>query len=417
MKLITRCQQQLIKVGLNVNKMILHVDMDAFYASVEQRDHPELVGKPVVVGGSAKGRGVVSAASYEARQFGVHSAMSAAQAVRLCPQATFVKPRMDHYAEISRQIREIMFRFSSLVEPISLDEAFIDVTGSTRLFGDARTIAIQIKALIKDEVGLVASAGVAPNKYLAKVASDLDKPDGLVVVEPENVESFLDPLPISKIWGVGKACERKFASLGVYRIGQLRNLPIGVLKQSFGVNSEHFWRLARGIDSRSVVPDREAKSVSHETTFASDISRRDILEAWLLELIDQVARRMRRYQIKGRTVQLKIRFSDFRTITRSCTLHEPTDQTRLLWETANKILCADLDNNHQPVRLLGAGVSNLTLGNIRQLTLFDESERKKFNRLDRTADEIRDKFGSQSVKRGATMQYDVKHRPEPRPNE
>ena len=395
--------------------MILHIDMDAFYAAIEQRDHPELRGKPVVVGGSAKGRGVVSTASYEARQFGIHSAMPAAQAVRLCPTAVFVRPRMEHYAAISKSIRDIMYRYSSLVEPISLDEAFIDVTGSTRLFGSAASIAQQIKRAIRDELNLVASAGVAPNKYVAKVASDLEKPDGLVIVEPDEVKSFLEPLAISRIWGVGKVCERKFHSLGVHTIGQLRAMPLDVLKRAFGINSDHFWRLARGLDTRSVVPDRDAKSVSHETTFAADIARREVLEAWLLELIDQVSRRMRRYQIRGRTVQLKIRFSDFRTITRAQTLTEPTNQTGWLWDTAVQIIRGTLEEAHEPVRLLGAGVNNLVHCPTRQMTLFDEDEHNKLERLDKTADEIRDKFGSHSVQRGATLQYGARHRPTPRP--
>ncbi len=395
--------------------MILHVDMDAFYASVEQRDNPALRGKPVIVGGSAQGRGVVSAASYEARQFGVHSAMPASQAVRLCPQGIFVKPRMQHYAAISKQIREIMFGFSSLVEPIALDEAFIDVSGSVRLFGPADSIARQIKQSIKQQTGLIASAGVAPNKYLAKVASDLDKPDGLVIVDPETINQFLDPLEITRIWGVGRACERKFAGMGVRTIGQLRALPLETLQRSFGVNAEHFWQLARGIDGRSVVPDRESKSVSHETTFHSDINQREILEAWLLELVDQVARRMRRYQIRGRTIQLKIRFSDFHTITRAQTLAEPTWQTRELWETAKHILVKALEPQHRPVRLLGAGVSNLSTREARQMTLFEEGENEKLGRLDSAADEIRDKFGSSAVKRAAAMEFGASHRALPRP--
>ncbi len=383
--------------------MILHLDMDAFYASVEQRDHPEWRGKPVVVGGSSSGRGVVAAASYEAREFGVFSAMPASKAARLCPNAIFVKPRMDCYAAISKQIREIMNRFSSLIEPISLDEAFVDVSGSTRLFGSAESIAKQIKQAILDETALVASAGVAPNKFLAKVASDLDKPDGFVVVHADQIESFLEPLPVRRIWGVGKVCERKFASLGVYTIGQIRGLPMDVLQRAFGVNSEHFWRLARGLDSRPVVSDRDSKSVSHETTFRADIDQRDVLEAWLLELVDQVARRMRRYEIFGKTIQLKIRFSDFRTITRARTLEAPCNQTTQLWETAKEILCETLESEHEPIRLLGVGVTKLWKEDLRQLTLFDEPLIKKESRLDQAADKIRDRFGHEAVKRAATL--------------
>ncbi len=296
--------------------MILHVDMDAFYAAIELRDNPSLVGKPVVVGGSPSGRGVVAAASYAAREFGIHSAMPASQAVRICPSAVFIKPRMQHYANISKQIREIFFGYTSLVEPLSLDEAFLDVGGSVALFGSAESIARQIKDRINNELGLVASAGVAPNKYVAKVASDLEKPDGLVVVPEGKIQNFLDPLPVSKIWGVGKQTGKKFDSLGVRTIGQLRQIPMTTLKASFGINSEHFWRLARGLDSRRVVPDRFAKTISHETTFAADIYDKACLQAWLTELAEQVARRMRRHHLYGKTVQIKLRFSNFDTITR-----------------------------------------------------------------------------------------------------
>ena len=236
--------------------MILHVDMDAFYASVELRDHPEMIGKPVVVGGSPKGRGVVAAASYEARKFGVFSAMPASRAIQLCPNAVFIKPRMEHYANVSKQIREIFFRFTSLVEPLSLDEAFLDVSGSEKLFGDGPVIAAEIKRLIKSELGLTASAGVAPNKYLAKVASDLEKPDGLVVVPADGVLEFLDPLEISRVWGIGPKTAEKFAAIGVTTIGQLRDVSMKRLKGTFGINSEHFWRLSRGLDTREVVLSR-----------------------------------------------------------------------------------------------------------------------------------------------------------------
>ena len=240
--------------------MILHVDMDAFYASVEINDNPELRGLPVVVGGSPKGRGVVAAASYEARKYGVFSAMPASQVVRNCPNAVFIKPRMYRYAEISKQIREIFFRFTSIVEPLSLDEAFLDVGGCEKLFGDGPTIARMVKETIQAELGLTASAGVAPNKFLAKLASDLEKPDGLVIVDPERIQEFLDPLSISRVWGVGKQTLKKFERLGVRTIQQLRALSVDSMKNLFGINSEHFWRLSRGLDSRRVVPDRIAKN-------------------------------------------------------------------------------------------------------------------------------------------------------------
>ena len=252
--------------------MSLHIDMDAFYASIEIRDNPRLATKPVVVGGSPSGRGVVSTANYIARSFGIHSAMPAVQARRLCPSAVFIRPRMDHYAAVSRQIRDIFHTYTDLVEPLSLDEAFLDVTGSQALFGDAVEIAQQIKSRIRNELSLSASAGVAPNKFLAKVASDLEKPDGLVVVDPNNIHGFLDPLPVSCIWGVGAQTQKKFELLGVRTISQLRTLSHETLKARFGINCDHFWRLARGLDSRQVVPDHDAKSISHETTFVRDIT-------------------------------------------------------------------------------------------------------------------------------------------------
>ncbi|HYW77986.1 MAG TPA: DNA polymerase IV, partial [Thermoguttaceae bacterium] len=337
----------------------MHVDMDAYFASVEERDRPELVGRPVIVGGSAEQRGVVAAANYVARQFGVHSAMPAATAKRLCPQGVFLSGRMDRYAEVSRQIHEIFHRYTPLVEPLSLDEAFLDVTGSEQLFGPAVVVARRIKREIQDELKLVASAGVAPNKFLAKIASDLDKPNGFVVVAPEQVQQFLDPLPVGRIWGVGKQSNKTMQSLGVRTIGDLSRLSRELLESRFGSNGDHFWRLARGIDERMVVPDREAKSISHETTFATDIADQEVLRAWLSQLTDQVARRLRQHEFRGSIVQVKVRFADFRTITRSQKLPEPTNVTDELWQVASKILASRLPANPPPVRLLGMGVSGI----------------------------------------------------------
>ena len=393
--------------------MILHIDMDAFYASVEIRDDPRLARLPVVVGGSPSGRGVVCAASYEARKYGVHSAMSAAQAIRLCPAAVFIKPRMDYYAAISKQIREIFFSFTSLVEPLSLDEAFLDVAGSVQLFGDAASIARQIKTRIRNEIGVTASAGVAPNKYLAKLASDLQKPDGLVIVLPDDVAGFLDPLSVARVWGVGKQTQKKMDSLGVSTIGDLRRLPLDTLRTAFGLNSEHFWRLSRGLDTRPVVPDRDAKSISHETTFATDIQDAVGLRAWLLELTDQVARRMRRHQIVGRTVQLKLRYSNFETITRSQSLAEPTSITKTLADVAVDLFEANCGEIHRGIRLLGVGVSNLTCHAPVQLMLFDVEQSSRSQRLDSAADAIRDRFGTASLTRAANLQHNIHLRPDP----
>ncbi len=395
--------------------MILHLDMDAFYASVEIRDNPDLRGLPVVVGGSPTGRGVIAAASYEARKFGIHSAMPSSQAVRLCPEVIFVKTRMDHYAKVSKQIREIFFRFTSLVEPLALDEAFLDVSGCEQLFGDGGTIAGKIKELVKSELGLTVSAGVATNKFLAKLASDLDKPDGLVVVPPGDIEGFLDPLPIERVWGVGKQTLKKFHRLNVKTIKDLRGLDRKTMEQFFRINGEHFWRLARGLDTRPVVPDRIAKSVSHETTFARDISQRQPLRDWLMELTQQVGRRLRRHEIKGRTVQIKIRFADFRTITRSLSLPQPSSSSCDLEAAVDELLGrVDIRDG---VRLVGMGVSNLTTSGMTQGSLFDNETKSRNSRLDDLQDQLKDRFGHDAIRRGTSVEHDISRQPDPRVND
>lgn len=385
--------------------MILHVDMDAFYASIEERDDPSLVGKPVIVGGSAESRGVVAAANYEVRKFGVHSAMASARAKRLCPHAVFIKPRMNHYAEVSHQIRAILEEFTPLIEPLSLDEAFLDVSGSESLFGSAVSIGRQIKRHIRSELGLVASVGVAPNKFVAKIASDINKPDGFLVVEPGEIQSFLDPLPVSRIWGVGRVTGQVFDSLGIRTIGQLRQLKAESLNDLFGSSGELFWRLASGLDDRQVIPDREAKSISHETTFIEDIADHEVLQAWLTELAEQVARRLRRYALKGRTIELKIRFADFQTIHRSLKLAEPTNITQELLEAGTVLLATKLPQPHLPVRLLGFGVKDFDDTGRSQRQLFDEPDRQRHRQLDRVADQISEKFGKLAIRRGGGAEH------------
>jgi DNA polymerase IV len=388
--------------------MILHCDMDAFYASVEQRDRPELAGRPVIVGGSPGKRGVVSAASYEARKYGVHSAMPAATARRLCPQGVFLPPRIDYYAEVSREIQAIFERFTPLVEPLSLDEAFLDVAGSEHLFGPATAIGRQIKEAVRAQTRLVVSVGVAPNKFLAKIASDLGKPDGFVVVEPGGVQAFLDPLPIERLWGVGRQSSKVFGRLGIRTISQLRQWPMQTLVDRFGAGGEHLWQLAHGRDDRPVVPEREAKSISHETTFVRDIADCEILRAWLLELTEQVAWRMRRHGLRGRTVQLKVRFADFSTITRAQTLPEPTDITDELWQAADALLCQRMPSERPAVRLIGMGVGGFDESGMRQERLFDQEDRQRQSDLDSTADRIRARFGDDALQRAATLGCDRK---------
>ena len=384
--------------------MIVHCDMDAFYASVEERERPELVGKPVIVGGTPEKRGVVSAANYVARKFGVHSAMPAVTARRLCPKGIFLPPRIDYYAEVSGQIREIFDRFTPLVEPLSLDEAFLDVTGSENLFGPAVEIGRQIKQAIRHELRLVVSVGVAPNEFLAKIASDLKKPDALVVVEPGQVQEFLDPLPVERLWGVGKQSSKVFQGLGIRTIGQLRQCPMDVLQTRFGSSGEHLWQLAHGRDDRPVVPEREAKSISNETTFEHDISDMDVLRAWLTDLVEQVGWRLRRHRLRGRTVHLKVRFADFSLITRSQTLPEPTDITQELLRTADDLLCHRLPAGHLPVRLVGMGVSGLDDRGLAQGMLFDSEERQKQTRLDTVVDQLKERFGTESLRRGSRLE-------------
>ncbi len=395
--------------------MILHIDMDAFYAAVEERDNPALIGKPVIVGGSPERRGVVCAANYVARQFGVHSVMPAAKAHRLCPQAVFLPSRMDYYAEISQQIRDIFQRYTPLVEPLSLDEAFLDVTGSEGLFGTSEAIGQQIKTAIREELKLVASVGVAPNKFLAKLASDLKKPDGFVVVDPARVQTFLDPLPVGRLWGVGRVTGKVFDRLRVRTIGDLRTMSSETLKQHFGEHGRRLWELSHGIDERQVVPDREAKSISNETTFATDIDDIEVLHAWIVELTEHVARRLRRHQFRGRTVVLKVRYEDFQTTTRSTTLPTPTNVTQEISDAASEMLLTRLPAKHLAIRLLGVGVSGLDATGQIQRSLFDEQDHQMQARLDQAGDEIRKKFGTASLGRASGLLHGAKHQPLPRP--
>jgi DNA polymerase IV len=395
--------------------MILHVDMDAFYASVEERDRPELVGKPVIVGGTPQGRGVVAAANYAVRKFGVHSAMPTSTALRLCPQAILIPPRLAYYAEVSERIREILHRYSPLVEPLSLDEAFIDVTGSESLFGPSAEIGRQIKREIRENVRLVASVGVAPNMFLAKIASDLEKPDGFVVVNLAEIQDFLDPLPVGRLWGVGRVTGRTLEQLGLRTIRDVRQMALETLRRHFGATGEHLWQLAHGIDGRRVVPDREAKSISHETTFAVDIDDREVLRAWLVELAEQVGWRMRRQDHRARTVQLKIRFADFHTVTRAKTLAQPTNITDEIWRTAAELLETCLSAPHQPVRLLGVGMSGFEVAREIQQTLFVDEEREKQIHLDQAADQIRERFGASLLHRASGLVHGLEHNPAPRP--
>jgi len=384
-------------------RQIIHVDMDAFFASVEVLDLPELAGRPVIVGGAARQRGVVSSASYEARRFGVHSAMPMGRAQRQCPDAVVRPVRMSRYVELSEQIRAIFQQYTPLVEPLSVDEAFLDVTGSFRLFGSAIDIAGQIKRRIRDELGLGASAGVAPNKFLAKLASDLEKPDGLVVVPPDEVLGFLAPLSVGLLWGVGKVGRAALERRGITRVGQIQRLTRDQMSGWLGAAGEHLWLLAQGRDRRPVTPDSRAKSISSETTFARDIGDPDVLARVLLAQCEQVARRLRRHGLLGRTVQVKARYGDFKTITRAETLAVPTDVTDVVWQTARDILRTRVNLGRGALRLLGVGVSGLASDPERQLDLLEQPQTEKLRRIDQAADQIVGRYGSQALKRAALL--------------
>jgi DNA polymerase-4 len=383
--------------------------MDAFYASVEQRDRPELRGRPVVVGADPRGRGVVSAASYEARRFGIHSAMPIGRAYRLCPAAVFLPVDMEKYARESERIMAILADFTPLVEPLSLDEAFLDVTGSEALHGSGLDIARRIKARIRDEVGLTASAGVAPNKFVAKIASDLEKPDGLVVVDAGQEAAFLRDLPLRRLWGVGPAAERELAALGARTIGDLVRLGRTRLEARLGAASgAHLYELAQGIDDRPVVPWHDPKSIGAEETFERDTKDVGLLRATLLAQADRVASELRAGGFRGRTVTLKLRFADFQTLTRRGTGEAPTADAgeifRRAWGAFSKV------PRTQAVRLIGLSVSGLARADDpHQLGLFDRPDRA--DRLGRVTDEVRSRFGPSALVRGSLLGSARRRRP------
>jgi len=379
--------------------------MDAFFASVEQRDRPELRGKPVVVGARPTERGVVAAASYEARAYGIRSAMPSSEAGRRCPHAVFVPPDGKRYREASRHVMCILDRYTPLVEQVSVDEAFLDVTGSRRLFGTGPEIARSIKDAVKTETGLTASIGVAPNKFLAKLASDLDKPDGLTVVPRERpaIMAFLAPLPVACIWGVGKITQDKLHRAGLRTIGDLQQAPLERLTAVVGAHgAQHLLRLAHGEDAREIVLDRTEKSLSREYTFPRDCTAPERVARVLADLVEDVGRRLRRDGRYARLATLKLRWKGFETVTRQRRFSEPVQDDASLLAMARSLLSAQpLD---RPVRLVGFGVADLQRQGDRQLSLFpvDNDARDRRERLSRAVDEIREKLGDESVRRGAS---------------
>ena len=381
-------------------RRIIHVDMDAFYASVEQLDNPQLNGKPLIVGATPQQRGVVAAASYEARKYGIHSAMPTSQALRLCPDLIVLPVRMHRYSEISRKIHKIFYDYTPEIEPISLDEAFLDVTGSINLFGSAETIGLEIKQRIKNELNLTASVGIASNKFLAKLASDLQKPDGFVNITDENKQAILDPLPVSRIWGIGKVTAQILKSRGIGTIYKLRNTPPCILKELFGNQADDVLNLANGIDVRAVESEREAKSISAEETFAHDIIDKNILLAVLGHEVEEVAQRLRAEKLEGKTITLKLRYGDFKTITRSLTLEAHTNTTAVLMRQAESVFNVWYKKTAGKLRLLGFGVSNLIKQGSGQQLLFPDQQDKKEKTIDEVFDKIRNKYGDDSLKRG-----------------
>ena len=384
-------------------RTILHVDLDAFYAAVEQRDDPALRGRPLIVGGDAR-RGVVLTASYEARRFGIRSAMPMARALLLCRDVLVVPPRMERYAAVSAQFFAVLHRFSPLVEALSLDEAFLDVTGEERLFGDGPAIARQIKERGRDELALVASVGVATTKFVAKIASDVGKPDGLVVVAPDGVRAFLDPLPVARLWGVGKVTEAQLARLGLDTIGAVaRRGPDGLAPTLGRDAARRLATLAAGDDPRSVVPDRAPVSVGHEDTFSRDRFDRAELRVEILAQADRACARARDLGLRARTVTLKVKYADHERVTRRTTLPRATADGRVIGAAAEQLLDAVPGVEGRGVRLTGVSLSGLARkSDPRQLAL-DEAAQERGEALAETLDRIHERFGGAAVRRAVHL--------------
>jgi DNA polymerase-4 len=372
--------------------------MDAFFAAVEQLDNPELRGKPILVGGDGP-RSVVTTASYEARPFGCRSAMPMAVARRLCPQAIIVRPRFQRYRQASDAMFRILEDFTPVIEPLSIDEAFLDLTGSERLLGDATTVASQIKLRVREELKLTTSVGVAPNKFLAKLASDMHKPDGLTVIGADDVDRVLPPLPISRIWGVGPKTQTRLNDLGIKAISDIRRLPLKLLIEQFGSEGARYHRLAHGVDDRQVTPDSRAKSIGQEQTFGINIDDAEELRSVLLGEVEHVSSRLRKHSIRAGGVTLKIRDGDFNTVTRAAKLEEPTNLTQRLWDAARGVFDKWAAGAFKPLRLLGVQATQLT-SDAEQLDLFNDSGRDRQRRVDQTVDRINARFGGRTIRRG-----------------
>jgi len=383
-----------------MNRRIMHIDLDAFFVSVEQVLNPELKGKPVVVGGKPDRRGVVASASYEARAFGIHAGMPLAQASRLCPRAIFIEGNFARYGEASEKFMAILADFSPFIEPVGIDEAYLDATGFESLYGSIRQMAVKIKERIKKELGLCASIGIASNKLVAKVASEQSKPDGLLEVPARGEGAFLAPLPVGKLPGIGKKGEQVLSGLSINTIGELAVLPLSVLKSHFGIYAEVIHNYANGIGSDKIEPPAEAKSVSRETTFPKDTRDRALLKATLRYLGERVGSDLRQKGKLARCITIKVRYSDFTTVTRQKTLSQPTDADQVIFETGLKLLERELSPGKKAVRLIGIGVSNLVQG--RQMEMLDASA-LRMGKLNKAIDRIRQKYGFTVIQTGRTL--------------
>lgn len=388
------------------SRIIAHVDMDSFFTAIEVHDDPALRGKPVIVGADPKngrGRGVVSAASYEARRFGVHSAMPISQAYRLCPRGVFLLGRMNRYVELSDQVMAILRGFSPMIEQVSVDEAFLDLSGCRRLHGAPREMGIKIKGAVRDRTGLTASVGIGPNKLVAKIASDLRKPDGLVVVAPGEVTGLLENLPIRRLWGVGPKTEGELFKLGLRTIGQLAAVSPGLLERRFGESGRWLRDRANGRDDDPVCTGRKEKSLGREITFERDTGDRGLVMRTLLELCDDVAARLRRHGLRGRTITLKIRYQGFETHTFRSTVPSPTDNANEMYERANSLF-ERRDQPERKLRLIGVTVSNFD-DRTGPDDLFErcDAARRKRRIVDITLDAIKAKFGQDAVVRAGTL--------------
>ena len=382
-------------------RCIFHIDLGALFVSVEQALNPELKGKPVIVGGAPERRGVVASASYEARTVGIHAAMPSAKARRLCPQAIFIRPHFSLYKDASAKFMEILGDFSPHIEPLGLDEAYLDVTGCEELYGSPQKLALAIKERINKELNLTASMGIATCKVVAKIASDLSKPDGLLEIAPGEEQAFLNPLPIAKLPGVGKKTEQVLKETGITTIGELASLPLDTIKRQLGATGAVLHSYARGIDDREVEAPGEAKSISQELTFAHDTLDRNFLEANLHSLCQEVCQDLRSQNKRAKCVAIKLRYSDFKTITRQVTSKEASNITRVVFATAQQLLSKALAQQEKPVRLIGIRISSL-VDEGKQLPLFG-SGMKKPEHLDKAIDKIRSKYGSTAIKTGNSI--------------